>query len=698
MERRRRVRDFLQYACFVFFVISGCAAQENRPRSLDTDREALERFKAAVDPTGKLLPWVTGTNPCTWTGVQCYENRVAWLRLSGFQFTGTLPANTLADLDKLRLLSLHHNRFSGGLPLDLARCTTLRELYLGYNLFSGPLPDFTGLWPGMSHFNVGFNNFSGEIPTSINALNSLAVLDLQSNAFSGKMPELSFVNLLRFSVANNNLDGPIPESLQRFSNSSFVGNGGLCGPPTTNVCPLAPPPVVAPSALVPMSAEASAPTPSALMSSKEKDKLKLSVGAIAGIAAGAFVAVVLILCCLLFCCCRRETEVESSHIGKQVTEYNDRNSAPGGDGAEGRTDHFKDSYAVSISSSPSNRSKRLQFLDQGKRQEFALEELLQASAEVLGKGSMGTSYKADISSDCVVIVKRLKDIAAERKGFETHVEKLGRLRHRHLLPLRAYYFSRDEKLLVTDFMPRGSLHSLLHGDRSDDRIPLDWVSREKIALGSARALAYLHKPCVKMAHGNIKSSNILLNRDYEPYLSDYGLICLLNPASVGASRFVGYRAVEVTDIRKITMQSDVYSFGVLMLELITGKAPTQAANQKDTIIDLPKWITSIYRDDWAAIAFDPELKKSDNYVEEEMTQMLQLAIACVDRIPERRPKMEEVVLLLEDITQLGHSNDSSVCPNSIGKSGSPPMSRDSRSCGPTPIYTRPSSGVFVVGD
>ena len=103
------------------------------------------------------------------------------------------------------------------------------------------------------------------------------------------------------------------------------------------------------------------------------------------------------------------------------------------------------------------------------------------------------------------------------------------------------------------------------GDRSDDRIPLDWVSREKIALGSARALAYLHKPCVKMAHGNIKSSNILLNRDYEPYLSDYGLICLLNPASVGASRFVGYRAVEVTDIRKITMQSDVYSFGVVSI-------------------------------------------------------------------------------------------------------------------------------------
>jgi hypothetical protein len=132
-----------------------------------------------------------------------------------------------------------------------------------------------------------------------------------------------------------------------------------------------------------------------------------------------------------------------------------------------------------------------------------------------------------------------------------------------------------------------------------------------------------------------------------------------------------------------------------MLELITGKAPTQAANyQKDSGIDLPKWIMSIHRDDWASVAFDPELKESNSYVEEEIAQMLQLAIACVDLIPERRPKMEELVLLLEDITQLGHSNESSVCP----KSGSSPNSRGSRSCGSTPLYTRPSSGVFVVGD
>ena len=599
MERRRCPRSWTKdvvYVCLVFFAISGsCIAQENRTRSLDTDREALERFQAAVDPTGQRLSWMSGTNPCTWTGVQCYKNRVAWLRLSGFQFTGTLPANILVDLDQLRLLSLHNNRFTGAFPVDLTNCTTLHELYLGNNLFSGPLPNFTaGMWPGLSHFDAGFNNFSGKIPASFNALRSLAVLDLENNAFSGNLPELS-VNLLRFSVANNNLQGSIPASLQRFSNSSFVGNGALCGPPTTTLCPTAPPPANAPVALTPTSSpEASAPTATTISSKKRK----LSVGAIAGIATSAFVVAVVFLVCLIYLFfrgCRGDgAEVENAHVGKEVTQENGRNGPPDGHGADGGADHFKESYVVSISSSSSNRSKRLQFLDHDKRPEFGLEELMQASAEVLGKGSTGTSYRADLANDCMVIVKRLKDIAADRKQFETQVEKLGRLRHRHLLPLRAYYFSRDEKLLVTDFMPRGSLHSLLHGillpqtmssssllvrhfnsdailvmastdNRSDDRTPLDWVSREKIALGSARALSYLHKPCVRTPHGNVKSSNVLLNRDYEPYLSDYGMTNLLKVG--GASRLGGYRAPEVTDLCKPSMQSDVYSFGVVRIPL-----------------------------------------------------------------------------------------------------------------------------------
>ena len=105
---------------------------------------------------------------------------------------------------------------------------------------------------------------------------------------------------------------------------------------------------------------------------------------------------------------------------------------------------------------------------------------------------------------------------------------------------------------------------IVAGDgEGESRIHVDWVTREKIALGTARALAYLHKESVKLPHGNIRSSNVLLNRALEPFLSDYALIPLLNPANVAASRFTGYQAPEVTDIRKITLESDVYSFGVV---------------------------------------------------------------------------------------------------------------------------------------
>lgn len=702
MGKRKQVRGSsehgwrLLHICVIVLVILGpfIGAHGQAQPSLETDRAALERFKAAVDPAGDLLPWVSGTNPCTWVGVQCFGNRVATLRLPGNKLTGFIPASTIGDLDQLRVLSLHHNGLTGPFPVDLSRCTILQGIFLGYNSFSGSLPDFIGVWPRLTHFNVAFNNFSGEIPASISELRMLIELDLQGNALSGKLPAVSAANLVRFSVANNKLEGSVPPALQNFTSDSFSGNDGLCGPPTATPCPLTAP-VPSPDAGAPTPADepwsGDGPQGIAEASSKKKNRLKLSVASIASITAGSFVALVFIV--FVVCRSRRDDgDFDKSHAGKDATHFNGEGASP----EQGPTE-FNESYAITISSEPASRGK-LVFIDQGKREEFGLDELLQASAEVLGKGSIGTSYKADLHGDSVVIVKRLKDVAADQKEFETRVEKLGRLRHRHLMPLRAYYFSRDEKLLVTDFMPAGSLHSLMHDTKLSGRYPLDWVSREKIALGTARALAYLDKPCVKMPHGDIKSSNILLNRDYEPFVADHGLVHLLNPGSVGPSRFVGYRAPEVTDIRKITMQSDVYSFGVMMLELVTGRAPERAICKNDAGLDLPKWVRSFGRDRWASDVIDPELKRAENFVEEEALQVLQLALACADAIPESRPKMEEVVLLLEDITQLGHVNESSVCPlaaaAAAATSSGSPKGTGSRSA--TPTHTHPSSGVFVV--
>ena len=173
----------------------------------------------------------------------------------------------------------------------------------------------------------------------------------------------------------------------------------------------------------------------------------------------------------------------------------------------------------------------------------------------------------------------------------------------------------------------------------------------RIAVGSARGLAYLHVS--EVVHGNIKSSNILLRPDHDAGVSDFGLNPLFGN-STPANRVVGYRAPELLETRKATFKSDVYSFGVLLLELLTGKAPNQASLGEEGI-DLPRWVQSVVREEWTAEVFDSELMRYHN-IEEEMVQLLQVAMACVSMVPDQRPSMQEVVRMIEDMNR-GETTD-----------------------------------------
>jgi len=277
---------------------------------------------------------------------------------------------------------------------------------------------------------------------------------------------------------------------------------------------------------------------------------------------------------------------------------------------------------------------------------YDLEDLLRASAEVLGKGTFGTTYKAVLETGPVVAVKRLKDANLPEREFRDKVGELGSMQSAHLVPIEAYYYSKDEKLIVYEYVSMGSLSSLLHGNKGLGHMPLGFEARASIALSAARGIEYIHSTGPRASHGNIKSSNVLLSGSDRARISDQGLAQLVTTPTL-PNRGSGYRAPEVTDVRKISQKADVYSFGVLLMELLTGKAPENTV-VNDEGVDLPRWVQSVVRDEWKAEVFDLELVKQQ-YAEQEMVQLLQLAIDCTEQHPDRRPTMAEVARRIGEI-------------------------------------------------
>ncbi|KAG6581193.1 putative inactive receptor kinase, partial [Cucurbita argyrosperma subsp. sororia] len=585
---------------------------------LASDRAALVGFRAAMGGRPRLEWNISEVSPCSWAGVSCGKNGVFELRLPAMGLSGELPVG-LGNLTQLQTLSLRFNALSGRIPADFANLRGLRNLYLQGNLFSGEIPAFLFDLKNLVRLNMADNNFSGEISSGFNNLSRLATLYLQNNQFTGVVPELN-LHLEQFNVSFNRLNGSIPSKLSGFPASVFEGNL-LCGAPL----------------LLCNSTETTVPG----------RKSKLSGGTIAGIVIGGLFVLVLILVVLILVCQRkRKGKLESNEGVRSAGEV----EAPGDKAAtvEGSSESINIDHLMAPKSvgKGGERDKRLVFFG-NVGNVFDLEDLLRASAEVLGKGTFGTAYKATLETGMVVAVKRLKEMTAAEKEFREKIEEVGRMKHENLVSLRAYYYSREEKLLVYDYMSMGSLSALLHGSsRESGRTPLNWEARCGIALGVSHGIHYLHSQGPTISHGNIKSSNVLLTQSYEARVSDFGLAQLAMSPSA-PSRVAGYRAPEVTDSRKVSQKADIYSFGVLLLEMLTGKPPTHSIFN-DEAVDLPRWVQSVVQEEWTAEVFDEQLLRYQN-VEEEMVQLLELALQCTVPYPDNRPEMDEIVQRIEEL-------------------------------------------------
>ncbi|XP_031407053.1 probable inactive receptor kinase At4g23740 [Punica granatum] len=483
-------------------------------------------------------------------------------------------------------------------PNTLTRLFSIQVLSLRFNFLSGPLPSDFSVWENLTVLDLSNNGFSGSIPDSISKLTHIAALNLANNSLSGEIPDLNLPNLKWISLANNKLNGTMPKSLQRFPSWAFLGNN--------------------------LALEAS--------DSDHRIKIEeLGEPALLGIALGACAVGFAVTSLLVITCC-----------SSNGVDYETSLDSKGGSSGK-----------KPIKQNPTRDDKIMSFA--GFSYSLRFKHLLKLPAEVLGKGTFGHTYKAVLKDGNEVAIKWVAELSVAAAKFELLMETVGTLRHENIAPLRAYYCSRDEKMLVYDYFSEGSVSSILHGKIAGRQSRLSWERRVKIAVGAARGLAYIHAHNGKrLVHGNLKASNIFLNTQGFGCVSDIGLTTLMNPMMPASLRAAGYRAPEMLDAQNACQESDVYSFGVLLLELLTGKSPTHAAK-----VHLVRWVQSVVREEWSAEVFDLELLRCPN-IEDEMIGMLKIGLACVATTPEERPKMAEVLEMVETVYQAKSKDQPSV--------------------------------------
>eukprot|EP00268_Persea_americana_P057175 TRINITY_DN6831_c0_g2_i4.p1 TRINITY_DN6831_c0_g2~~TRINITY_DN6831_c0_g2_i4.p1 ORF type:complete len:714 (+),score=172.91 TRINITY_DN6831_c0_g2_i4:702-2843(+) len=289
---------------------------------------------------------------------------------------------------------------------------------------------------------------------------------------------------------------------------------------------------------------------------------------------------------------------------------------------------------------------------------FTYEELLHVTngfseQNLLGEGGFGPVYKGCLPDGREVAVKQLKVGGGQgEREFRAEVEIISRVHHRHLVSLVGYCISDHHRLLVYEYVPNNTLYYHLHGQ---GRPVMDWATRVKVADGAARGIAYLHEDChPRIIHRDIKSSNILLDNNFESQVSDFGLAKLaLDSITHVTTRVMGtfgYLAPEYASSGKLTEKSDVYSFGVVLLELITGRKPVDASQPlgDESLVEWARPLMSHALDaqDFDGLV-DPRLE--NNYIESEMFRMIEAAAACVRHSAVKRPRMSQVVRALDCI-------------------------------------------------
>ncbi|KAI5591790.1 hypothetical protein BDE02_04G107100 [Populus trichocarpa] len=565
---------------------------------------------------------------------KCHGLNTMIVNVSSNRMSGQIPANMGPMCRSLKLLDASKNQIMGTIPPSVGDLVSLVSLDMSWNLLHGPIPSSLSQIRGLKYLSLAGNGINGSIPSSLGKLQTLEVLDLSSNLLSGEIPNdlvklrnltalllnnnklsgqipsglASMTLLSMFNVSFNNLSGPLPSSNSLMQCSSVLGN------PYLHPCRVFSLAVPSPDSQG-RASEAQGYASLSGQTQKRQGGGFTSIE-IASIASASAIFSVLLALIFLFIYTRKWSP-KSKIMGsarKEVTIFTDI----------GVTLTFENVVRATGSFNASN---------------------------CIGNGGFGATYKAEISPGVLVAIKRL---AVGRfqgiQQFHAEIKTLGRLHHPNLVTLIGYHASETEMFLIYNYLPGGNLEKFIQ-ERSTRAV--DWRILHKIALDIARALAYLHDQCVpRVLHRDVKPSNILLDDDFNAYLSDFGLARLLGTsethATTGVAGTFGYVAPEYAMTCRVSDKADVYSYGVVLLELLSDKkALDPSFSPYGNGFNIVAWACMLLRQGRAKEFFTGGLWDAGPH--DDLVEILHLAVVCTVDTLSTRPTMKQVVRRLKQL-------------------------------------------------
>ncbi|EOA32966.1 hypothetical protein CARUB_v10016296mg [Capsella rubella] len=683
-----------------------------------SDTSALNSLFTSMNSPGQLSQWTaSGGDPCgqNWRGVTCSGSRVTQIKLPSLGLSGSLgfmldKLTSVTELDlsnnnlggdlsyqlppNLERLNLANNQFTGSAQYSISLMAPLKYLNLAHNQLKQLAIDFTKL-TSLSILDLSSNAITGSLPNSCSSLTSAKSIYLQNNQFSGTIDILATLPLENLNIANNRFTGWVPDSLKgiNLQKDGNLFNSGPAPPP---------PPGTPPIHKSPTPKSGNRDTRSngdSSSSSKDSNKSGIGAGGIAGIV----ISLIIVAAVIAFFLIKRKRSKRSSSTDIEKTDNNinqpiilasnefhqENKSVQNPPLVE--TKKLDTSLSMNLRPPPAERHKSFDDDDSTMRKPIVAKKAavivpsnvhtytvadLQIATNsfsvdnLLGEGTFGRVYRAQFDDGKVLAVKKIDSSALPTDtadDFTEIVSKIAHLDHENVTKLDGYCSEHGQHLVVYEFHKNGSLHDFLHLAEEESK-PLIWNPRVKIALGTARALEYLHEVCSpSIVHKNIKSANILLDSELNPHLSDSGLASFLPTANELLNQNdEGYSAPETSMSGQYSLKSDVYSFGVVMLELLTGRKPFDSTRSRSEQ-SLVRWATPQLHDiDALGKMVDPALKGL--YPVKSLSRFADVIALCVQPEPEFRPPMSEVVQALVVLVQRANMSKRTVGVGS-GSSG-----------------------------